>query len=73
MFEDKIPFILLKLPLCKQNEIKSKDATKKFNKFTNDSFSLLLVGNTVTYSYVIDNLNGNVVEGTLYVQELRKN
>ena len=38
LFEEEKPFILLKLPFCEQNEVKSKDFIKKFRKFTNNSF-----------------------------------
>ena len=42
MFEEEKPFILLKLPLCEQNEVKSKDFIKKFHKFTNNNFWLAI-------------------------------
>ena len=34
LFEEEKPFILLKLPFCEQNEVKSKDFMKKFYRFT---------------------------------------
>ena len=42
LFEEEKPFILLKLPLCEQNEVKSKDFIKKFHKFTNNNFRLAI-------------------------------
>ena len=42
LFEEEKPFILLKLPFCEQNEVKSKDFIKKFHKFTNNSFRLAI-------------------------------
>ena len=42
MFEDEKPFVLLKLPFCEQNELKSKDFIKKFHNFTNNNFRLAI-------------------------------
>ena len=42
MFEKQKLFILLKLPFCEQNEVKSKDFIKKFHKFTNNNFRLAI-------------------------------
>ena len=42
LFEEENPFILLKLPFCEQNEVKSKDFIKKFHKFTNNNFRLAI-------------------------------
>ena len=42
LFEEEKPFILLKLPFCEQNEVKSKDFIKKFHKFTNKNFRLAI-------------------------------
>ena len=42
LFEEEKPFILLKLPFCEQNEVKSKDFIKKFHKFTNNNFRLAI-------------------------------
>ena len=33
-------FVLLNLPICEQNELKSKYFIKKFYKFKNDNFRL---------------------------------
>ena len=35
-------FILLKLPFCQNNEIKSKHFLKKFHHFTNDNFDIAI-------------------------------
>ena len=40
LFEDEKSSNLLKLPFCKQNELKPKDFIKKFHKFTNDNLRL---------------------------------
>ena len=42
MFEEEKPFILLKLPFCEQNEVKSKDFITKFHKFTNNNIRLAI-------------------------------
>ena len=42
LFEEEKPFILLKLPFCEQNEVKSKDFIKKFHKFTNNNFRIAI-------------------------------
>ena len=42
LFEEEKPFVLLKLPFCEQNELKSKDFIKKFHKFTNNNFMLAI-------------------------------
>ena len=34
-FEIEPPFLLLKLPYCEKNEVKSKDFIRKNHKFTN--------------------------------------
>ena len=44
LFEEEKPFVLLKLPFCEQTELKSNYFIKKFNKFTNNNFRLVLVG-----------------------------
>ena len=41
-FEEEKLFVLLKLPFCEQNELKSKDFIKKFHKFTNNIFMLAI-------------------------------
>ena len=41
-----MPCILLKLPFCEQNEVKSKDFIKKFHKFTNSNFRLAIIWKT---------------------------
>ena len=40
LFEDKKPFILLKLLFREQDELKPKYFIEKFHKFTNDNFWL---------------------------------
>ena len=42
LFEENTskPFILLELPFCESNELKSKTFLKKFHKFTNSNFSI---------------------------------
>ena len=42
LFEENTskPFILLKLPFCESNELKSKTFLKKFHKFTNFSIAI---------------------------------
>ena len=42
LFKEEKPFVLLKLPFCEQNELKSKDFTKKFQKFTNNNYRLAI-------------------------------
>ena len=46
LFEDKKLFVLLKLPFCEQNELKSKNFIKKFHKFTNNNFRLAIIWKT---------------------------
>ena len=42
LFEEEKLFVLLKLPFCEQNEVKSKDFIKKFQKFTNNNFRVAI-------------------------------
>ena len=42
MFEITKPFILVEIPYCELNEIKSKHFLKKFHKFTNNSFRTVI-------------------------------
>ena len=36
------PFIFIEISFCELNEIKSKPFLKKFNKFTNDGFRVVI-------------------------------
>ena len=44
LFEENTskPFILLELPFCESNELKSKTFLKKFHKFTDSNFSIAI-------------------------------
>ena len=40
------PFIFVEIPYCELNEIKSKHFLKKFHKFTNNSFRMVITWKT---------------------------
>ena len=42
LFEIAKPLIFLEIPYCDLNEIKSKHFLKKFHKFTNNSFRMVI-------------------------------
>ena len=42
LFEIAKPLIFIKIPYCELNEMKSKHFLKKFRKFTNDSFRMVI-------------------------------
>ena len=46
MFEIAKPFIFVEIPYCELNEIKSKHFLKKFHKFTNNSFRMVITWKT---------------------------
>ena len=46
LFEIAKPFIFFEIPYCELNEIKSKHFLKKFHKFTNNSFRMLITWKT---------------------------
>ena len=46
LFEITKPFIFIEIPYCELNEIKSKHFLKKFHKFTNNSFRMLIICKT---------------------------
>ena len=46
LFEITKPFIFVEISYCEQNEIKSKHFLKKFHKFTNNSFRMLITWKT---------------------------
>ena len=45
-FEITKPFIFVEIPYCELNEIKSKHFLKKFHKFTNNSFRMVITWKT---------------------------
>ena len=45
-FEITKPFIFVEIPYCELNEIKSKHFLKKFHKFTNNSFRIVITWKT---------------------------
>ena len=51
-FEVEPTFLLLKLPYCEKNEAKSKDFIRKFHKFTNNQFRLVISWSTRKLSYL---------------------
>ena len=46
LFEIAKPLIFLEIPYCDLNEIKSKHFLKKFHKFTNNSFRMVITQKT---------------------------
>ena len=46
LFEIAKPLIFVEIPYCELNEIKSKHFLKKFNKFTNNSFRMVITWKT---------------------------
>ena len=46
MFEIAKPLIFIKIPYCELNEMKSKHFSKKFHKFTKDSFRMVITEKT---------------------------
>ena len=46
LFEIAKPFIFVEIPYCELNEIKSKHFLKKFHKFTNNSFRMVITWKT---------------------------
>ena len=46
LFEIEKPFIFVEIPYCELNQIKSKHFLKKFHKFTNNSFRLVITWKT---------------------------
>ena len=46
LFEIKNPFIFVEIPYYELNEIKSKHFLKKFHKFTNNSFRIVITWKT---------------------------
>ena len=46
LFEITKPFIFVEIPYCELNEIKSKHFLKKFHKFTNNSFRIVITWKT---------------------------
>ena len=46
LFEITKPFIFVEIPCCELNEIKSKHFLKKFHKFTNNSFRMVITWKT---------------------------
>ena len=46
LFEITKPFILVEIPYCKVNKIESKHFLKKFHKFTNTSFRIVIAWKT---------------------------
>ena len=46
LFEITKPFIFVEIPYCELNEIKSKHFLKKFHKFTNNSFRMVITWKT---------------------------
>ena len=46
LFEITKPLIFVEIPYCELNEIKSKHFLKKFHKFTNNSFRMVITWKT---------------------------
>ena len=46
LFEITKPFLFVEIPYCELNEIKSKHFLKKFHKFTNNSFRIVITWKT---------------------------
>ena len=46
LFEIAKPLIFIKIPYCELNEIKSKHFLKKFHKFTNNNFRMVITWKT---------------------------
>ena len=46
LFQIRKPFIFVEIPFCEVNEIKSKHFLKKFYKFTNNSFRMVIMWKT---------------------------
>ena len=46
LFEITKPFIFVEIPYCELNEIKSKYFLKKFHKFTNNNFRMVITQET---------------------------
>ena len=46
MFEIAEPLIFVEIPYCELNEIKSKHFLKKFHRFTNNSFGMVITWRT---------------------------
>ena len=46
LFEIEMAFIFVEIPYCEPNEIKSKHFLKKFHKFTNNSFRMVITWKT---------------------------
>ena len=46
LFETTKPFIFIEIPYCELNKIKSKHFLKKFHKFTNNSFRMVITWKT---------------------------
>ena len=46
LFEEKLPFILIELPFCIENEKTAKRFLSKFHSFTENSFSIAIKWNT---------------------------
>ena len=46
LFEIEKPLIFVEIPKCELNEIKSKQCLKKFHKFTNNSFRMVITWKT---------------------------
>ena len=46
LFEITEPFMFVEIPYCELNEIKSKHFLKKFHKFTNNRFRMVITWKT---------------------------
>ena len=50
MFAVNIPFLLIEIPYCEQNEIASKRFIKTFHQFTGDKYAVVNEESKITFS-----------------------
>ena len=84
LFEITKPFIFVEIPYCELNEIKPKHFLKKFHKFTNNSFTMLITWKTRNIRSLIPLkekndykscviCKGNCSCGSHYIDETKRN
>ena len=84
LFEITKPFIFVEIPYCELNEIKSKHFLRKFHKFTNNSFRMVIMWQTRNIQSLFPlkdktiinrvlSIKGIVVGGSPYIGEIKCN
>ena len=70
LFEIAKPLIFVEIPYCELNEIKSKHFLKKFHKFTNNSFTMVITWKTRNIRSLFPLKDKNITNRVLSIKEI---